>query len=92
MALITGSSHVLIGQSDRRRSRGEGFFGAYTDAVIPGQYTVEGGQVSTGSVLKWFKDHFFRDATLRRGRGARRSAPTTSSTSGSPTSRRARRA
>ena len=33
--------------------------------MIPGQYTVEGGQVSTGSVLKWFKDHFFRDATLR---------------------------
>lgn len=64
MALITGSSHVLIGQSDEQIS-GEGFFGAYTDAVIPGQYTVEGGQVSTGSVLKWFKDHFFRDATLR---------------------------
>ncbi len=62
MALITGSSHVLIGQSDDPIS-GEGFFGAYTDAVIPGQYTVEGGQVSTGSVLKWFRDHFCRDET-----------------------------
>jgi FGGY-family pentulose kinase len=61
MALITGSSHVLIGQSDRPVS-GEGFFGAYTDAVIPGQYTVEGGQVSTGSVLKWFKDNFCGEA------------------------------
>jgi FGGY-family pentulose kinase len=60
MALITGSSHVLIGQSDHAVS-GEGFFGAYTDAVIPGQYTVEGGQVSTGSVLKWFKDSFCKD-------------------------------
>lgn len=57
MALITGSSHVLIGQSDQPVS-GEGFFGAFTDAVIPGQYTVEGGQVSTGSVLKWFKDNY----------------------------------
>lgn len=61
MALITGSSHVLIGQSDHETS-GQGFFGAYTDAVIPGQYTVEGGQVSTGSVLKWFKDYFCKDA------------------------------
>ncbi len=64
MVLITGSSHVLAGQSAEQVT-GEGFFGAFTDAVVPGQYTVEGGQVSTGSVLKWFKDHFFRDATLR---------------------------
>jgi FGGY-family pentulose kinase len=60
MALITGSSHVLSGQSDRPVS-GQGFFGAYTDAVVPGQYTVEGGQVSTGSVLKWFRDNFCGD-------------------------------
>jgi FGGY-family pentulose kinase len=60
MALITGSSHVLVGQSGHATS-GEGFFGAYTDAVVPGQYTVEGGQVSTGSVLKWFKDNFCGD-------------------------------
>jgi ribulose kinase len=51
---------VLVGQSDHPGS-GEGFFGAYTDAVVPGQYTVEGGQVSTGSVLKWFKDNFCAD-------------------------------
>jgi len=62
MALITGSSHVMSGQICEE-VHGEGFFGAYTDAVIPGQYTVEGGQVSTGSVLKWFKDHFCRDET-----------------------------
>lgn len=59
MALITGSSHVFTGQTDRRVS-GVGFFGAYTDAVLRGQYTVEGGQVSTGSVIKWFKDNFAR--------------------------------
>ncbi|PID98343.1 MAG: xylulose kinase [Actinobacteria bacterium] len=60
MALITGSSHVLTGQSDVALN-GEGFFGGYTDGVMPGQYTVEGGQVSTGSVLKWFKDNFCKD-------------------------------
>ncbi|QAY63130.1 xylulose kinase [Xylanimonas allomyrinae] len=59
-ALITGSSHVLTGQTAQPVS-GPGFFGAYTDGVLPGQYTVEGGQVSTGSVLKWFKDNFARD-------------------------------
>ncbi|MFO8076271.1 MAG: FGGY-family carbohydrate kinase [Actinomycetota bacterium] len=57
MALITGSSHVLIGQHDKPVS-GTGFWGAYPHAVVPGQYTVEGGQVSTGSVLKWFVDNF----------------------------------
>ncbi|WP_027286884.1 FGGY-family carbohydrate kinase [Ruania albidiflava] len=60
MALITGSSHVLSGQSGTPVS-GPGFFGAYTDGVLPGQYTVEGGQVSTGSVLKWFKENFAKD-------------------------------
>lgn len=59
MALITGSSHLMLGQS-AQPIHGKGFFGAYTDAVIPGQYTVEGGQVSTGSVVKWFKDRFCR--------------------------------
>ncbi|MGA4508181.1 FGGY-family carbohydrate kinase [Propionibacteriaceae bacterium G1746] len=60
MALITGSSHVLTGQS-ADPIHGAGFFGSYTDGVVKGQYTVEGGQVSTGSVLKWFKDNFARD-------------------------------
>ncbi len=57
MALITGSSHVLTGQTDKP-IHGRGFFGAYTDGVVKGQYTVEGGQVSTGSVMKWFRDNF----------------------------------
>ncbi|AXE37747.1 FGGY-family carbohydrate kinase [Acidipropionibacterium virtanenii] len=60
MALITGSSHVLYGQMTSE-IHGEGFWGSYTDAVVPGQYTVEGSGVSTGSVLKWFKDNFASD-------------------------------
>jgi FGGY-family pentulose kinase len=72
MAYITGSSHVLAGQVDHE-VHGEGFFGGYTDAIMPGQYTVEGGQVSTGSVMKWFKDHFAKDVVAeaeRTGRNA----------------------
>lgn len=57
MAFITGSSHLLLGQS-AQPLYAKGVFGAYTDAVVPGQYTVEGGQVSTGSVVKWFKENF----------------------------------
>ena len=57
MAFITGSSHLHLGQS-AVPLHAQGIFGAYTDAVVPGQFTVEGGQVSTGSVIKWFKDNF----------------------------------
>jgi FGGY-family pentulose kinase len=56
-ALITGSSHAIFCES-AEAIYGPGFFGAFTDAVIPGQYVVEGGQVSTGSIVKWFRDNF----------------------------------
>ena len=57
MAFITGSSHVMIGQT-AEPVHGQGFWGSYTDAMIPGQYTIEAGQVSTGSVVAWFKNNF----------------------------------
>lgn len=69
MAFITGSSHLHLGQS-AQPLHAKGVFGAYTDAVLPGQYTVEGGQVSTGSVVKWFKDNFCgKEAALAAQRG-----------------------
>lgn len=55
VALITGSSHLHLAQTDTA-SYASGMFGSYTDAVVPGQYTIEGGQVSTGSVMRWFRD------------------------------------
>jgi FGGY-family pentulose kinase len=57
IALITGSSHVMLGQA-AKPIHGKGFWGSYTDALVPGQYTVEAGQVSTGSVVAWFKNNF----------------------------------
>jgi len=69
MALITGSSHVMIGQA-AEPIHGEGFWGSYTDAMIPGQYTIEAGQVSTGSIVAWFKNSFAGDAAAEaRERG-----------------------
>ena len=61
IALITGSSHVMIGQTSEPIHH-PGFWGAYTDAMIPGQYTVEAGQASTGSIVAWFKNQFAGDA------------------------------
>jgi FGGY-family pentulose kinase len=61
MALITGSSHVMIGQSEKP-IHDPGFWGAFTDALIPGQYTVEAGQSSTGSIVAWFKNNFAAEA------------------------------
>lgn len=69
LALITGSSHVMIGQTPEP-IHGQGLWGAYTDALVPGQYTVEGGQASTGSIVAWFKNNFAGDANAeakRRG-------------------------
>src|SRR5207248_5110284 len=69
IALITGSSHTIFGVSEQA-IYGAGFFGAFTGAVVPGQYVVEGGQVSTGSIVKWFQDNFcgglLEEATRQR--------------------------
>jgi FGGY-family pentulose kinase len=62
LALITGSSHALLGQV-AEPIHGRGFWGAYTDAVMPGQYTVEAGQASTGTIVAWFKNRFAKGAT-----------------------------
>ena len=64
MAFITGSSHVIVGQSSVQFHT-KGMFGAFTDEVIPGQYTVEAGQLSSGSILKWFRDQFCGDWTYQ---------------------------
>jgi ribulokinase len=54
MALITGSSHLLLLQT-KDRVHGDGTWGGYPGAVVNGQYTVEGGQTSSGSMIGWFK-------------------------------------
>ena len=61
LSLITGSSHVHMGLLDRE-IHAPGIFGTYPDAVLPGYHLVEGGQVSTGSIIKWFKDNFVSNA------------------------------
>src|SRR5690606_33033006 len=38
-----------------------GVFGSFPDAVIPGLQMIEGGQISTGAIIKWFKTNFCKD-------------------------------
>ena len=71
IALITGSSHAIFGES-AEAIYGSGFFGSFTDAVLRGLYVVEGGQVSTGSIIKWYRDNFcggLVEEAQRRGIG-----------------------
>ncbi len=54
LAFITGSSHLHLGLSSQA-FHGQGIWGTYADAVIPGLHVVEGGQTSTGSVVSWIR-------------------------------------
>jgi len=67
LALITGSSHVLLGHTETEVHK-KGVFGAFPDAAMPGLYVVEGAQISTGSVLKWFKDRFICEEYVRKAK------------------------
>lgn len=57
LASIMGSSHCMMLLS-AEEVHGSGIFGGYPDAVVPGYWMLEGGQTSTGSVVKWFRDQF----------------------------------
>lgn len=60
LGLITGSSHLLLGLTETS-IHAKGVFGSFPDAIVPGLKMVEGGQVSTGSIIKWFRSNFCRD-------------------------------
>lgn len=54
MALITGSSHLHVVQT-QEETHSNGMWGGYPDAIVPGLYMMEGGQTSTGSIINWIK-------------------------------------
>ena len=57
MALITGSSQLHIGMTEKEL-HAPGIFGTFPDALVPGMEVVEAGQISTGSIIKWFTSNF----------------------------------
>jgi ribulose kinase len=60
LGVVMGSSNVLSGLSGEE-FHFPGIFGSFPEAIMPGLNLVEGGQVSTGSILAWFKRNFARD-------------------------------
>lgn len=57
LCLITGSSHLHCCVSSNAATA-PGIWGAYAGAPIPGCCFAEGGQSSTGSLLRWMKNLF----------------------------------
>ncbi len=51
LAIVMGSSTVVIGQADRPIFADN--WGPYPDAVIEGAYTLGGGQSTTGAIVQW---------------------------------------
>jgi len=58
-AFITGSSHLVLPMTDRDVEV-PGIFGPHPDCVVPGLFVMEGGQVSSGSIVRWWHDHIGR--------------------------------
>ncbi|EKX38347.1 hypothetical protein GUITHDRAFT_158505 [Guillardia theta CCMP2712] len=54
LGLITGSSHLHVAVTSEARTA-KNMWGAYVGAPLPGLCFVEGGQSSTGSVMRWSK-------------------------------------
>ena len=74
LALITGSSHLQLGLSEKP-FHGEGIWGTYAEALLPGLHTVEGGQTSTGSVINWLKNLFGESDYSSLNRNAQKLPP-----------------
>ncbi|HSV32251.1 MAG TPA: FGGY-family carbohydrate kinase [Atribacteraceae bacterium] len=57
LALVIGSSTCHMALSSQPIFS-PGIWGPYYNAVLPGLWILEGGQSSTGSLIKWFGDNF----------------------------------
>jgi FGGY-family pentulose kinase len=57
LAMIMGTSFVQLAFSQDKLIL-EGIWGPYNDPVVPGTWLLEGGQISAGSIVKWFMREF----------------------------------
>ena len=60
VTLITGSSNVIM-TFLQQPLHAPGMMGTFPDAVLPELHLAEAGQVSTGSVINWFRRQFAAD-------------------------------
>lgn len=57
MGIVMGSSFVHFAITEKSVYK-EGVWGPYQNAIIPDLYCLEGGQISAGSITKWFLNEF----------------------------------
>jgi len=57
MALVMGSSTCHLALCAEAVS-GSRLWGPFPECLLPGTWVLEGGQTSTGSIVKWFADNF----------------------------------
>lgn len=67
IALITGSSHLILGQTDVYKYTKNGMFGPYPGCLRKEYGMIEGGQTSSGSIVSWYKNHFCQDLKDKEG-------------------------
>ena len=60
LAAIMGTSFVHLALSDKP-IYAKGLWGPYPNVIVPGLWLIEGGQISAGSITRWFRDHLARD-------------------------------
>ncbi len=60
-ALMTGSSNLLMVLTDKLMFSEDSTINAGPDHLLPGLYTAYRGQVSSGSILAWFRQEFCKD-------------------------------
>ncbi|MGL4606666.1 MAG: FGGY-family carbohydrate kinase [Eubacteriaceae bacterium] len=57
LAMIMGTSFVQLGFAEKKLEL-EGIWGPYNEPVVPNAWLLEGGQISAGSIVKWFMREF----------------------------------
>jgi len=72
LALITGSSQLQVAIADRE-IHVKGLFGSFPDAIVDGREVIEAGQISTGSVMRWFTTNFVGAEIGARAQAQKRS-------------------
>ncbi|HPT63123.1 MAG TPA: FGGY-family carbohydrate kinase [Candidatus Atribacteria bacterium] len=65
LAMVIGSSTCHLALSDSPIFS-TGIWGPYQGAVLPDMWILEGGQSSTGSIIKWFRDNFLQEEFRER--------------------------
>jgi FGGY-family pentulose kinase len=68
MALVMGTSFVHLVHSPKPVFQ-QGLWGPYPDALLPGSWLLEGGQLTCGSLTTWFLKQFYPDVPEEKRAG-----------------------